>query len=123
MTAQNIYQNALAITGYPYSELTDLSEAQTLAVNFVNIAYADLYYTRNDTGFSPITSITDTVDLPENMLNDCISYYVASLIANLLGCEDDFSVFSEVYLKKKQKFIKHSEKDSIVDCLPKGCYC
>lgn len=121
MTAGKIYQNALAIAGYSYSELTDLSQANSLALNFVNIAYADLFFNLNGEGFTPVTSITDEVDLPENFLNDCISYYVASLVANLLGCEKDFFVFEEIYLKKKKTFLKHSKKDSVIDCFSKGC--
>lgn len=120
MTVQAIYQNALTITGYNFSELTDLRNANALAVSFVNNAYADLYYINNKEGFTPASSVSDEINLPENMLNDCISYYVAALIANLLGCAEDFSLYSEIYLKKKKKFLRHSQKDSVSDCFSKG---
>lgn len=119
MTAEEIYNKALAITGYASSGLSDLTKVNEQALNFVNIAYADLFYLKNSDGFKELGSLSDSPDLEEIQLQDCIGFYIAALIANMLGCDEEYNLYLKTYEEKKKRFKNHSKSSQITDVLPK----
>lgn len=119
MTGEEIYNKALAITGYASSALSDLTAVNEQALHFVNIAYADLFYLKKAEGFLPLAQLSDSPDLSEAMTQDCIGYFVAALIANMLGCDEDYSLYKSTYEEKKKRFKSYSTITEISDVLPK----
>lgn len=119
MTAQEIYNKALAITGYASSELVDLTEVNSQALNFVNIAYADLFYIKNSDNFTEAEKLSDSIELEEILIQDCIAFYIAAMISNMVGCDEDYSFYLKIYEKKKKRFENRSVIGEIADALPK----
>lgn len=121
MTAKEIFDEALTLTGYGITELFDSSDISSRALVIVNAVYSDVYFLNHKEGFEKIHSIDDTVNIGERELCDCMIYGIAAMIANILGSENDYKVFSSLYNYKKSLLLKKCEITQIQDTFVKGC--
>lgn len=73
--------------------------ARSLAV--VNQIYADLWYAFHSLGFCELPTLTDDIHLPERVINDCMPYGVAMLLAQTIGDADNQSMMADLYNQKR----------------------
>lgn len=73
--------------------------SRSLAV--VNQIYADLWYALHSVGFEELAALTDEIHLPESVINDCMPYGVAMLMAQTLGDADNQSMMASLYNQKR----------------------
>ncbi len=73
--------------------------ARSLAA--VNQIYADLWYAFHNVGFEELATLTGDVHLPERVVNDCMPYGVAMLLAQTIGDADNQSMMTDLYNQKR----------------------
>ena len=67
----------------------------------INQIYSDVWYGLYDEGFEELGAITDTLQLPERVVNEVMPYGVAMLMAQTLGDADNQSLMATYYNRKR----------------------
>ena len=73
--------------------------ARSLAL--INQIYAELWYALRPCGFEELPSLSDEIDLPERVINDCMAFGVAMLMAQTIGDADNQSMMTDLYNQKR----------------------
>lgn len=73
--------------------------ARSLAL--INQIYAELWYALCPCGFAELPSLSDEIALPERVLNDCMAFGVAMLMAQTIGDADNQSRMTDLYNQKR----------------------
>lgn len=111
MKAIELINNALKMLGYTDSDgNTELaSRIRNCAAVTVNLVYADLWRMFNTDPFIPIKSLNDTINLPQNVLNECFLYGLAMHIARSENDGDQQQFYTLLYNSKRAS-LSHFEK-------------
>lgn len=98
MTAQKIISKALTELSY-FDNVgkPDITRYKQTAISALNAIYAEIFYMLGGTDFQSVTSLSDTVNLPERILYDCIHYGVAMKIASTEGDADMQRTLADIY--------------------------
>ena len=70
-------------------------------LSLVNQIYSDVWYGLYDDGFEELGALTDTLHLPERVMNEVMPYGVAMLIAQTIGDADNQSLMAAYYNRKR----------------------
>lgn len=101
MTVREIISKALTLLGYfDASGKPDVPSHSVMGIAAVNAIYAELFYTLFEKGFKTIANLDDIVDLPERLLNDCIHYGVAMLLAQSEDDGDSQQLYADIFNSK-----------------------
>ena len=73
--------------------------ARSLAL--INQIYAELWYSLRPCGFEELPSLSDEIHLPERVINDCMAFGVAMLMAQTIGDADNQSLMTDLYNQKR----------------------
>lgn len=120
MTGNELFNQALALTGYGGTALVDASDIKERALSIINAVYSDIYFLTKKDGFQKLSSLENTLDLTERETVDCAVYGVAKFLAKLLGTDDDYKVFSSIYCYKKTVISRKSGLSEVDDIFAKG---
>lgn len=120
MTAKELFNTALEMAGFTGNSLFETADISEKLISIVNTVYSDIYFLNHKSGFIPITSPEDSLNLNEDELYDCAVYGVAAFIQNIMGTNEDYGVFKSIYTCKKQKLKSKCEIKSISDTFLKG---
>lgn len=117
MTGNEMINKALVLLGYTDSmgNISGDQRFRTRALTVLNSIYADLFYLKNSSGFSPLKAVSDSVNLPERELNDVMPYGVAALLAQSENDGDAQQTFVTLY-NTKRAALTYSE--SVNDVIP-----
>ncbi len=121
MTVKELFNTALEISGLGGSNIFETADVSERMLTIVNIVYSDIYHLGNKEGFQPLTDAQDRINLNDNELYDCAVYGVAMFIQNIMGTSEDYDVFKNIYLGKKQNLISKCEIKQVEDTFVKGC--
>ena len=84
----------------------------------VNQIYSDVWYGLYDDGFEELGALTDTLHLPERVMNEVMPYGVAMLIAQTIGDADNQSLMAALYNRKRAILThKRRRKDVMPDAI------
>ena len=110
MTGNQLLNTSLKILGYTdqngNSQLT--ARTRNCAVANINLVYVDLWRIINDTQFTPITSLGDTINLPSDVLNDVFLYGLCMHIARSENDGDQQQMYTVLYNQKRTS-LSHTE--------------
>lgn len=67
------------------------------ALALVNQIYAELWYALHPCGFEELPSLSEEIRLPERVINNCMVYGVAMLMAQTIGDADNQSLMADLY--------------------------
>ena len=110
--AAEIIEQAFNMLGY---ENTDELSKHTLTA--VNTIAMDIFYIHSKEGFVPVKTINDTLDFPEEVINDTIPHGVASLLAEIMDDGEKQQIYAAYYNRKRTKLTVTS---FVEDKLPRG---
>lgn len=86
--------------------------ARSLAV--VNQIYADIRYCLCAQGVRELETLTEEIDLPEQIVNDVMPYGVAMLTAQTLGDADNQSLFADLYNRKRTRLTHATKRGDVM---------
>lgn len=117
MTGAEMIKKALTLLGYTDSsgDVSGSERFKTRSIPVLNAIYSDLFYTRKSSGFVPLKSINDEIDLPERALNDVMPYGVASMLAQSEGDGDQQQTFVMLYNQKRNAM---NNSGAVRDAIP-----
>ena len=84
------------------------------ALPLVNQIYSDVWYGLYDEGFEELGAITDTLRLPERVVNEVMPYGVAMLMAQTLGDADNQSLMATYYNRKRASLTHPRERKDVM---------
>ena len=111
-TAQEIIEQSFSMLGYDSTP-----ELIKRAVTAVNIIAMDIFYISNTEGFKPVRYISDTLDFPEEIINDTIPHGVASHIAEMMDDGEKQQIYTAYYNRKRMKI---NVNKSVIDVFEGG---
>ena len=120
MTAKELFNTALEMAGLTDDNIFESTDISEKMISIVNTVYSDIYFLNHKSGFIPINSPDDSLNLNENELYDCAVYGVAAFIQNIKGTKEDYGGFKSIYTCKKQAIKSKCEIKSISDTFLKG---
>lgn len=104
-TGEEIKNRALTLLNYTDQngrlDSTMYTDVVSRSLAVVNQIYADLWYALHSRGFQELSTLTDDVHLPERVVNDCMPYGVAMLLAQTIGDADNQSMMTDLYNQKR----------------------
>ena len=104
-TGEEIKNRALTLLNYTDQngrlDSAMYTDVVSRALAVVNQIYADLWYALYSRGFQELSTLTDDVQLPERVVNDCMPYGVAMLLAQTIGDADNQSMMTDLYNQKR----------------------
>lgn len=117
MTAAEIIRKIIALLGYTDGNGNIAANTQTRqrALTAVNAVYADLFYSLGGSGFSPLLSPEDKIELPERILNDVMPYGAAAFLAQSENDGDQQQYYIMLYNQKRAALTR---KESVTDSIP-----
>jgi len=119
MTGSQLLNNSLKILGYTDQNGNEQLTAgiRNSAVMNINLIYSDLWRITNesDTPFVPINSLSDTVDLPDDVLYDVFPYGLCMHIARSENDGDQQQFYTSLYNQKRLSLSKFNTiEDSFI---------
>lgn len=117
MTAQTLFEKALALLNYRDGDGTCDDALTKNALGCINAVYCDLYFLLNSSGYVDATSLRDTLNLPERVFFDVAPYGVAMHLAKMLGDSLNQQIFATIYNSKRAAI---GSKDNVCDTFLKG---
>ena len=117
MMAQTLFEKALALLNLREADGTCDQTLTKNALPCVNAVYCDLYYLLYDSGYRDVSSLRDTLNLPERVFFDVAPYGVAMHLAKMIGDGLNQQIFSTIYNSKRAAV---GAKDNICDSFIKG---
>ena len=111
-SALEIIEQAYNMLGYDNTD--ELNKSVLTAVNTIAM---DIFYINNSEGFTPIKTVNDVLDFPEEVINDTIPHGVASLLAEIMDDGEKQQIYAAYYNRKRMKLTVMS---SVEDKLPRG---
>lgn len=120
MTVQESIRSALALLGYTGEyDFSNDSALLKRTVTIANAVFSDLFYLihprRSDGSevtFTPITSASQTVDLPDRIVNDCFVYGLAMWLAQSENDGDNQQLFAALYNQKRAAASRFTQIES-----------
>lgn len=119
-TGEQVKQQALALLNYTdrngrvdnamYADVA----ARSLAL--VNQVYAELWYALTPCGFEELPSLSEELRLPERVVNDCMAFGVAMLMAQSIGDADNQSMMAELYNQKRAALTHLCGRRDVMPC-------
>ncbi|MBQ0110457.1 MAG: hypothetical protein KBS41_00810, partial [Oscillospiraceae bacterium] len=97
MLAQNLFDRALSLLNYRQPDGNVDDTLTKNAIGCINAVYCDLFYLLNSSGYADITSLRDTLNLPERVFNDVAPYGVAMHLAQASGDGLNQQIFGTIY--------------------------
>ncbi len=110
--ALEIIEQAFNMLGYDNTD--ELNKSVLTAVNTIAM---DIFYINNSEGFTPVKTVNDVLDFPEEVINDTIPHGVASLLAEIMDDGEKQQIYAAYYNRKRTKLTVIS---SVEDKLPRG---
>ena len=114
MTAANIFLRAVSLIGYTGD--SHIESMKQRAIPLVNAAYIDVCRAKN-IEFTPITSMSDSLALEEELALDVMVYGLAMFIAQSEGDDEISAFFCDLYNRKRGSL---ATSDRIIDVMPRG---
>lgn len=117
MTGNDVIMRALLLLGYSDSQGNVSAEQRikSRSLPILNAIYADLFYIFHKDGFLPLSSLSETVCLPERVLQDVMPYGVASFLAMSESDGDNQQLYTALYNRKR---VGLNQKSTVADVLP-----
>lgn len=99
MTGKDIYEHALVLAGYTDGAggLPESPRFAPRALAALNDTYADLAFLRGEKDFTPLSDMTESVELPPYETLCVMPYGVAAALARFLGDSEIFRHFDSEY--------------------------
>ena len=114
MKAIEIYEKALRMLGYIYEDGSYDDSLNLKALGILNAIYADLYFLKNESGFSPLKALNDVPLLSEIILNDVMPYGVAMQLALSVGDGLNNQIFTTIYNAKRCSVLTIDTKSDVI---------
>lgn len=112
ITVKQLIDKAFDLCGYQRS-----NELMKQAITAVNIIASDIYYLNHTEGFTPVSSLNDTLEFDEMIINDVVPYGVAAHLAELEYDGDKQNLYAAYYNRKR---LRICGRETIEDKLPRG---
>ena len=117
MTAADMERKITLLLGYTdgSGSTAPNTRLRQRSLTAINAVYADLFYGLGKSGFSPLLSPEDTIDLPERVLNDVMPYGAAAFLAQSENDGDQQQYYIMLYNQKRAALTR---PDSVTDSMP-----
>lgn len=117
MTAADMERKITLLLGYTdgSGNTAPNTRLRQRSLTAINAVYADLFYGLGKSGFAPLLSPEDTIDLPERVLNDVMPYGAAAFLAQSENDGDQQQYYIMLYNQKRAALTR---TDSVTDSMP-----
>ena len=104
-TGTQVRDRALTLLNYTDQngrlDQTMYADVSARSLALINQIYAELWYSLRPCGFEELPSLSDEIHLPERVINDCMAFGVAMLMAQTIGDADNQSLMTDLYNQKR----------------------
>ena len=121
MTANEIFQKSVRLSGLALAEFSAYTSLTTVVCEVVNPVAAELHYLSGKKNYEPIFNAEQEVILDEQLIHDCLLYGVCAQLMYMFGAKEDYLIFRELYEQKRHNFFRKSKTSQIKDVFARGC--
>ena len=104
-TGEQIKERAFCLLNYTDQngrvDNTLYADVAARALALINQIYAELWYACCPCGFKELGSLSEEICLPERVINDCMAFGVAMLMAQSVGDADNQSMMADLYNQRR----------------------
>lgn len=119
-TGEQIKHQALSLLNYTDQngrvDNAMYADVATRSLALVNRVYAELWYALYPCGFEELPSLSEELRLPERVINDCMVFGVAMLMAQTIGDGDNQSLMAELYNQKRAALTHMRCRKDVMPC-------